>query len=244
MQASLKRVLRRTIVPAVLATAAWQAVSWTQPWWAFPVAEALAPNVLWRVKTARPLVGLTFDDGPDPTYTPHVLDILDTHGAKATFFVIGERAARHPEILERMRRSGHEIGNHYFINGATLGHSDEDFVRYLERTEAVARINPSRKLFRPPGGVAWPRQLSLARARGYTTVLGSAYPHDPAHPPVGYINWLVAKNLRPGAIVILHDGIADPTRTIDALPAILFAGRAKGLQFVTVGALLDAAATP
>jgi peptidoglycan/xylan/chitin deacetylase (PgdA/CDA1 family) len=97
----------------------------------------------------------------------------------------------------------------------------------------------SAKLFRPPSGLAWPWQLRRARELGYTCVLGSAYPHDPAHPPVGYIEWLIKKNTVPGAIVILHDGIADPTRGIQALPAILAEGQRRGIRFVTVGELLD-----
>jgi len=72
-------------------------------------------------------------------------------------------------------------------------------------------------------------------------MLGSAYPHDPMHPPVWYIRWLVEKNLAPGTIVILHDGIANPTRSIQALPQILAAGRRKGLSFVSIGALRAAA---
>jgi peptidoglycan-N-acetylglucosamine deacetylase len=168
----------------------------------------------------------------------------DEHAPWATFFVIGERAMRSPELIDRIRAEGHEVGNHYFINGATLGHSDADFAGYLDRTERAARIMGPRKLFRPPGGVAWPRQLQLARARGYTSVVGSAYPHDPAHPPVWYIQWLVKKNLAPGAIVILHDGIPDPSHSIEALPDILAAGHRMGLQFVAIGTLMDNGATP
>ena len=75
-------------------------------------------------------------------------------------------------------------------------------------------------------------------------MLGSAYPHDPSHPPVAYIEWLVEKNLVPGAIVILHDGIADPSRTLEALPRILAAGKDRGLRFVSVGALLGEGTPP
>jgi len=222
----------------VVVAAIWQLVSWTEPSAAFTVIERFTPNLVWRVKTEKPLVALSFDDGPDPEFTPEVLAILAQHGAKATFFVIGERAARHPDLIRRIRAEGHEVGNHYFIDGATLRHSDADFLGYLDRTERAAGIAGPVKLFRPPGGVAWPRQLDLARARGYTVVLGSAYPHDPAHPPMWYIRWLVEKNLGPGAIVILHDGIRDPSRGIRALPDILLAGRQRGLQFVPIGVLL------
>jgi hypothetical protein len=92
-------------------------------------------------------------------------------------------------------------------------------------------------LFRPPSGLAWPSQLREARDLGYVAVLGSAYPHDPAHPPVRYIEWLVKKNLVPGAIVILHDGISDPSRSIQALPGILAEGERRGLHCPTLGGL-------
>ena len=124
--------------------------------------------------------------------------------------------------------------------GSTLLHSDARFLRYLQQTESAIGPMQQPKLFRAPGGVAWPWQLRLARAQGYTSVLGSAYAHDPMHPPVWYITWLVEKNLRPGTIVILHDGIGDPTRSIQALPQILDAGHRRGLSFVTIGELMTA----
>ena len=187
-------------------------------------------------------MALSFDDGPHPQFTPQVLEILDRHQAKATFFLIGERALRHPDLVARIKDAGHEVGNHYFFNGTTLGHSDRDFLDYLQRTEKAIGLSHPPRLFRPPGGVAWPRQLELAQERGYRCVLGSAYPHDPVHPPVWYIEWLTAKNLAPGAIVILHDGISDPTRSLAALPGILAAGERKGLSFVSIGSLMEAAA--
>jgi uncharacterized protein YecE (DUF72 family) len=76
-----------------------------------------------------------------------------------------------------------------------LTHSDADFVAYLEQTEKAIGISAVSKLFRPPGGVAWPNQLRLAQAHGYKCVLGCAYPHDPIRPPVWYMKWLVGKNL-------------------------------------------------
>ena len=213
-----------------------------QPAAAFAVLERLAPNVVWRVRTDQPLVALTFDDGPHPVHTPQVLDILDRAGARATFFLIGERAEAHPEIVLRIKAAGHEVGNHYLTKTHTYRHSDDDFLARLARTERAAGIVGPRKLFRPPGGVTHARHLRLARERGYTCVLGSAYLYDGARqPPAGYIEWLVEKNLAPGAIVILHDGIEDPARSLSALPRILAEGNARGLRFVSAGTLLDAA---
>jgi peptidoglycan-N-acetylglucosamine deacetylase len=217
-------------------------VFWMEPLSALSVIERLTPNIIYRVRTHRPVVALSFDDGPHPTFTPPVLEILHRHDAKATFFLIGERALRYPEVVSQIKAAGHEVGNHYFKNGPTLSHSDADFVNYLEQTEKAIGIAAGPKLFRPPGGVAWPKQLRHAQAHGYKCVLGCAYPHDPMHPPVRYMTWLIEKNLVPGAIVILHDGISDPTRSIQALPHILTVGRKRGLRFVSIGALVREAA--
>jgi len=215
-------------------------IFWIQPLSVVPILEWLTPNIEYRVRTNLPLVALSFDDGPHPIFTPQVLAILERYDAKATFFLIGDCALRHPELVARIRAAGHEVANHYFVNGPTLGHSDAEFLRNLEETENAIGPLADPKLFRPPGGVAKSRQLQLARQRGYTNVLGCAYPHDPMHPPVWYIRWLIEKNLAPGTIIILHDGISNPSRTIAALPHILAAGRRRGLCFCSIGELLSA----
>lgn len=212
-------------------------IFWIEPLTILPFLERLTPNFTYRVRSRHPLVALSFDDGPHPVFTPQVLEILQQHNAQATFFLIGERALGHPELVARIRAAGHEVANHYFTDGSLLLYSDAYFVRHLEQTEKALGITAAPKFFRPPGGVARPRQVRLARAHGYECMLGSAYPHDPMHPAVWYIRWLVTKNLAPGTIVILHDGISNPTRSIQALPQILTAGRRKGLHFVSIGAL-------
>ena len=214
---------------------------WTEPLFVLEFLERLTPNIVYRVRTHLPLVALSFDDGPHATFTPQVLEILERQDANATFFLIGERVLRHPDVVARIKARGHEVGNHYVRNASTLGHSDAEFICNLEQTEKALGGTEGLKFFRPPGGVAWPRQIKLARERGYTCVLGCAYPHDPMHPPVWYIRWLVEKNLVPGAIVILHDGIRDAKRSLRALPGILAAGQKKGLRFVSVGELMNAA---
>ena len=243
--ADKSRAGNRSVTPLLIAALALLALAlyvfWVEPLSIVPVLERLTPNLTYRVRARHPLVALSFDDGPHPIFTPQVLVILQHHNAKATFFLIGERALRHPDLVARIKAAGHEVANHYFRNGSLLLHSDAAFVRYLEQTEQVLGITAGPKFFRPPGGLARARQLRLAQAHGYECMLGSAYPHDPMHPPLWYIRWLVEKKLAPGTIVILHDGIANPTRTIQALPQILAAGRRKGLRFVSVGALKAAA---
>lgn len=223
---------------AALALLALLAVVIVQPPAVFGVLERLTPGIVWRVATDEPLVALTFDDGPSPEHAPQVLDILARHGAHATFFLIGSRAMARPDLVRRITERGHEIAHHHWVNGSTLFLSDDRFAEAFDRTAAVLEPRGSAKLFRPPGGLIRPSHLALVRGRGYACVLGSAYPFDPSRPPAGYIRWLVTKNLRPGAIVILHDGTPDPSRTLAALDGILAGGREKGLTFVTVGRLL------
>ena len=216
-------------------------VFFVQPLWVVPLLERLTPQVTYRVRTNLPLVALSFDDGPHPVYTPQVLEILQHHGARATFFLIGDRALRHPEIVAQIKSSGNEAGNHYFYTrmGTMMAHSDKEFLRNLERVENTIGLTDGPKVFRAPGGIARPRQLALARQRGYTCALGCAYPHDPGRPPLWYIRWLITKNLKPGTIIILHDGIKNPTRAIEALPYILREGEKRGLRFVSIGELIS-----
>jgi peptidoglycan/xylan/chitin deacetylase (PgdA/CDA1 family) len=213
----------------------------TQPLWAFHALAWAIPRTVWRVETTEPLVALSFDDGPAPDHTPRILEILSKHRAHATFFLIGDRAAAHPELLGRLRSEGHELGNHYFTIRSTIRASDEDFLANLTRTEEILGLHGPIKLFRPPGGLIRSSHLRLAEDHGYRVILGSAYPYDGSHPPPAYIRWLVTKNLAPGVIIILHDGIADPSRMISVLDSILVSGERKGLRFVTVGELLRAA---
>ncbi len=223
-------------------------VFWIEPLVVLGLLERLTPNIVYRARTDRKLVALSFDDGPHPVFTPQILDILQKHNARATFFLIGQRAQRHPDLVACVKSAGHQVANHYFRNGLILFDSDADFLRNLKQTELAVglgdKADSGSKLFRAPGGLARSRQLKLAQSHGYTCVLGSAYPHDPLHPPVWYIRWLVQKNLGPGTIVILHDGISNPARTLQALPQILDEGSRRGLSFVSVGELMRQSQAP
>ena len=232
-----RRRLRRAALSVVSFGLALVAVVVWQPPWAYRVLARVFPGIVWSVANAGPRVALTFDDGP-AEHTPQVLDILRRHGARATFFLIGPRAAAHPEIVARMRAEGHEIANHYSSIRSTLRVSEQEFTAEVARAEAMmAPIGPP-KLFRPPGGITTPANRRALERMGYRCVLGSAYPFDGRPRPVGYIQWVVSKNLEPGAIVILHDGVQYPGNTVAALDGILDAAAAKGLAVVTVGELL------
>ena len=199
------------------------------------------PGMLWQVDTKETIVALTFDDGPDAVYTPQVLEILARHNIPATFFLVGENARRHPELVEKIRRAGHEVGNHTGTMATTFFVPTEKFEDDLLGAEASLGIKNSRlKFFRPAGGWIRPAQLRLAKAHGYTCVLGSAYAFDPYRPPAGYIRWAVGKNLGPGVIIVLHDSGGNRSNTVAALEGILAAAQNRGLRWVTLSELVAA----
>src|SRR5256885_471095 len=134
-----------TLVVAVGTAAIGLYVFLVEPLWVLPVLEWLTPGILYRVRTREALVALSFDDGPHAVFTPEVLEILERYGAKATFFLIGERAERHPELVERIRAAGHEIGNHCWRNGTVLGYSRKRFVEELEGTERAVELGTLRR---------------------------------------------------------------------------------------------------
>ena len=222
-----------------------------QPAWLARGFVRAFPGIVWQVDTDQPVFALTFDDGPDPIYTPQVLDLLQRYNAKATFFLVGEHARQHPELVARIRAAGHEVGNHTDTKATTFYMSAKAFEASLVRAEETLGLSTtresghlqpvsSRKLLRPAGGWIHSSQLALARRRGYTCVLGSAYAFDPQSPSAAYIRWAISRNLRPGTIVILHDSTGNRSKTVAALAGILADADKRGLRSVTVSELLAA----
>lgn len=210
-----------------------------QPLWAFSALGRVFPDMLFRVETEAMEVALSFDDGPDDLHTPRVLELLARHRAQATFFMIGDRAVGRQALVRTVREAGHEIGNHYFTIGSAVRATDERFLGDVIRAEkALGLAHASPLLFRPPSGEFTSAQVALVKARGYRAVLGSVYPFDTSRPPAAYTRWLVSKNLAPGVIVILHDGVRDPNNMLEALDDILTAGTRRGFKFVSIGTLL------
>jgi peptidoglycan-N-acetylglucosamine deacetylase len=151
---------------------------------------------------------LTYDDGPDPEWTPRVLDALAAHGAIATFFVLGPCAERHPELVTRAMDEGHEIGLHA-----------DEHVRHTERSEAELRrdtdaalgrlaglgVRPSR--WRTPWGVQSPATPGLAAERGLELVHWTVDTHDWRGDTAGEMLAACRPGLEPGAVVLMHDGL-------------------------------------
>lgn len=186
-------------------------------------------------------VALTFDDGPSPSTTPRILATLRRLHVRATFFVVGYLAEEYPQLVALERRDGMTIGNH------TYNHPEvPPFARLPTRlirdeialgAASLAKIGVHPPLLRPPGGSVSPTVIDTAKALGERVVLWSV---DPADWTPGItarqIIQRVREAIRPGSIVILHDGGGDRTATLKALPAIVKAIRHRGLRLVALSA--------
>lgn len=201
-------------------------------------------NAIVRVVTDRRLVALTFDDGPSARYTPAILRRLRAAEARATFFMAGESALREPEIVRAVLRAGHEIGNHTFdhsrlpdLSSAGIASQWRRGARALERAGA-----PAPRYARPPWGDFDDRAAAIAAAQGspligWDVVLDKALEGGDVGARVGA---LVAR-VRPGSIILAHDGRGNRDSTLAALPTLLARLSERGFQLVTVSQLMRAA---
>ena len=200
------------------------------------------PEALFSVATEDSLVAFTFDDGPDPARTPELLDVLGAHGARATFFLVGERAERHPDVVARIVREGHEIGTHGWrlapplLIGATTTGAE------LDRTAAVLDAFGPVRWYRPGTGLYTTAIREAAEARGYRLALGSVYPNDPYVWSARRQARHVLREVRPGDVVILHDALGWRTRAPDVMRRVLPELERRGYRFVTLSELVAAEA--
>ncbi|MCG6495416.1 polysaccharide deacetylase family protein [Kitasatospora sp. A2-31] len=169
------------------------------------------------------VVALTIDDGPDPRYTPTVLSLLEQYGIRATFFLVGENAAQHPDLVREIAARGHHIANHTWTH-PDLRQLTEGKVRdELERTSDLLHRTTGRQptWFRAPGGDWSSASLKVAADLGMRNMAWSVDPRDWARPGTVVITDRVLKDVRPGAIVLNHDGGGDRSQTVAALKAYL-----------------------
>lgn len=202
-----------------------------------PITRGAAATIT-RIPTAQPLVAMTFDDGPHPSLTPQLLDMLRARGIRATFYVIGRNAARYPQILQRMVAEGHEIGNHTWSHPSLHGHSDASVLSQVDRTnravyDAVGRPPVT---MRPPYGNLYDRQrLMLFQTRSMPTVLWSVDPLDWQRPGSSVVSQRIVANCHSGAVILAHD---IHRATVRAMPSALDGVTGRGFRFVTMSELI------
>lgn len=201
--------------------------------------KAGGPQVTFNsVYVDGPYIAMTFDDGPNATLTPKLLDLLAAHHLKATFFVVGQNAADHPEILKRAVREGHEIANHSWSHPNLAKMSDDSVRRELQKTDDAikAAIGTRPTLMRPPYGSITARQKNWIHAEfGYRIIIWDVDPLDWKRPGPHIVTHRILSEARPGSIILAHD-IHAPT--IEAMPGTFYGLEAKGFKFVTVSELL------
>jgi peptidoglycan/xylan/chitin deacetylase (PgdA/CDA1 family) len=208
---------------------------------------ACLPTERWLVRGRRArgidgvAISLTFDDGPHPEYTPQVLDRLQTYGWKGTFFVVGERAAAHPDLIRRIVREGHELGNHSYT------HSEPSQTTAAALIDEVRRVRQLLQeltgnvvdVTRPPkGALTWSKLRGLW-AEGQTVVLWNVDPKDyrPGR-EVELRRWGATYDPRSGDIVLLHDSLPHVLSILDTLQEH---GRLVGTETVPITAWLERA---
>lgn len=193
------------------------------------------------------LVCLTFDDGPDPDWTPAILDILKARGLHAMFFIVGSEAERYPEIVERIAAEGHEIGNHSYTH-ANLAKAPEALIRLeLNANQRLIEsiVGRSTALFRPPynadsrpSNINELPPIEVAQSLGYMTVLENIDPRDWQEPTPEELLQRVKEARAGGNILLLHDGGGDRSTTVEALPAILDYLQERGDRIVKISELV------
>ena len=199
------------------------------------LVQSLFPAYTWRAEgassvAAEPRVYLTFDDGPIPEVTPWVLDQLAGFQARATFFCVGENAERHPDLLRRLRREGHAVGNHTHNHLSGWGTDTETYVANVERADRAV----GSRLFRPPYGRLRPSQAEALRSRYRIVmwdVLSGDFDADLA-PRKCVRN--VLTNVRPGSIVVFHDSLKGERNLRYALPRVLETLTRRGYRFAAL----------
>ncbi|MFZ0088208.1 MAG: polysaccharide deacetylase family protein [Solirubrobacteraceae bacterium] len=206
-----------------------------------------------RERAAGRRLALTFDDGPNPGWTPALLDLLALYDARATFFLIGKWAEREPALVRRTATAGHAIGNHTHSHPTMPAHLTETIRRELRRCRDAVEASgvrfstiDGRALMRPPYGHRRPGTLRTLRAEGYVPVMWSITGFDWRARTTAQRITRRCLRARDGDIILLHDGsdeepVADRSRTLASAEAILEYYSHRGYQFVTVPELVAAA---
>ncbi|MEH2067946.1 MAG: polysaccharide deacetylase family protein [Nostoc sp.] len=195
-----------------------------------------------KLQANEKVIALTFDDGPGPKNTAQILEILQKNQIKATFFMIGQMVKYFPLVARQVAADGEVIGNHTWhhwyrhMDVATAANEINSTADIIFQTTGVKTT-----LFRPPGGFLNNGLADYAKSHGYTVMMWSEESGDAQRrsPQVPRMVKNVLKDAKPGAIVLMHDGGGNRSRTVKALPQIIDGLKAQGYRFVTIPELLQ-----
>lgn len=213
--------------------------------------QSMAPAGQWYGKTFTGLprgsrqIALTYDDGPNDPYTMRLLETLARHSVHATFFLIGRYVRQRPAIAREIVHAGHAVGNHTFTHPLLTFKSEAEILRELSQCRAALQdvIGEPSNLFRPPFGGRRPAVLRLARELGLEPVMWNVTGYDWNAPPAAAIERKVAKQIRGGDVILLHDGGhkqigADRSQTVIATDYLITRYKVAGYEFVTIPQML------
>jgi peptidoglycan/xylan/chitin deacetylase (PgdA/CDA1 family) len=195
-----------------------------------------------EVAASQKAVAITFDDGPNPIYTPQVLEIFANVEGKATFFMIGEQMEKNPEVVKEVAEQGHEIGNHTFSHPKLSELTPADCLAEMERNEQIIRelTGQSPVVFRPPYLDYNHDTISIVESKGYSMIGAlNLESQDWEQPGVEHILSASRKSVRNGSILIFHDGYGDRSQTIQAVKKLVSELKSQGYQLLTVSELLN-----
>ena len=205
-----------------------------------PQAQLFGPAFCGRPGSSRQLA-LTYDDGPNDPHTGRLLDVLDKHGAKATFFMIGRYVQAHPEIAREVAQRGHVVGNHTWSHPNLMFVAKGTLEQELKQTaDALAQaVGTHSNLFRPPFGARRPVTLKTARALGLEPIMWSVTCYDWSAKSPEKIVKHAARQIRGGDVILLHDGGhlafgTDRSNTVAATDELLRRYQGEGFEFVTI----------
>lgn len=203
--------------------------------------QRVSPGVIYFAETDDAKIALTIDDAPSAAETRVILDVLEKHAVKATFFIIGEAAEAYPEIVEDIRRQGHGLANHGWSATPSIILNPPRFETELDGTQALFRPDdPS--WFRPANALFSPSVARSVNERDMRIVLADVFPQDTVIPSAAFSAWYLRQHVEAGSIIALHDS-ADGTgrglRTAKTLDAVIPDLKEKGFVFVTLDDLID-----
>lgn len=191
------------------------------------------------VSVPEKVVALTFDDGPHPSLTPRLLDILARHNVKATFFVLGQNVRRYPDIVRRAASAGHEIASHSDTHPQLSKCSRDKVIRELDATASAIQSATGSlpRVLRPPyGSLTKDQQQWIYNKYGYRAIMWNVDPLDWKKPGASVVASRLINGTKPGGILLAHD---IHTGTIDAMEQTISGIKAKGYRFVTVSQLIN-----
>jgi peptidoglycan/xylan/chitin deacetylase (PgdA/CDA1 family) len=203
-------------------------------------ARNLSPHIVSSAITRRPIVALTFDDGPSP-FTPQILAVLHAFHVHATFFLVGLHIKPYAAFVRAEVAAGNQLGNHTYTHADLPLFPTSYVISQLTQTQAAAQeaagVTPH--WFRPPYGAVDARIVRIAASLGLRTILWSVDPADWARPGVSVIVARVLEHVQPGSVILLHDGGGDRGETVMALRTILEVLMRRGYHFDTLDQLFN-----